>query len=76
MRNHWVRDLFYDVMPTSFYCFSPLNMLDSYENRHGFAFAFGLTVASCIQILFGDYASVIGTKSAKDIAQYPSYLSS
>ena len=51
-------------------------MLDSYENRHGFALAFGLTVSSCLSILFGKYEDVIGIKNAADIDTFPSYLAS
>lgn len=53
----------------------PLNMLDSYENRIGIALSFGLTVASCVGILFGEYKSIVGTKIAEEIATYPKYLS-
>ena len=51
-------------------------MLDSYENRKGFALGFGLTVSSCISILLGDYSNIVGTEANNEIYTFPSYVSS
>ena len=50
-------------------------MLDSYKNRHGYMLAFGVTVNSCVDVLFGTYERVIGKAAAARAATYPSYLS-
>lgn len=50
-------------------------MLDSYENRHGYMFAFGVTVNTCFDVLFGNYDRVLGAEIAKDMNLLPPYFS-
>ena len=50
-------------------------MLDSYENRKGYALAFGLSVNKCLDILLGGYEDIFGLPAAAKIYKYPSYLS-
>lgn len=56
--------------------YSPLNMLDNYENRYGYAAVVGLTAASCLSSTLGSYSYVIGYQNAEKIDELPSYLSS
>jgi hypothetical protein len=42
-----------------FFLNRPLNLVDSYENRLGYACAFGATVSKCLSILFfSDYNEI------------------
>ena len=36
------------------FCFSPVNLVDSYENRFAFACAFGATTTRCLTVLLLD----------------------
>ena len=54
----------------------PLNMLDSYENRFGYALAFGATTSHCLNVLIGSVQFVLGSKWGHVIASSPSYVSS
>ena len=54
---------------------SPLNMLDSYENRFGYSFAFGLTAYSCVLVVLQSYDSILGSKAAAKVNKWPGYLS-
>ena len=64
-------------MPRIFFVslFSPLNMLDSYENRFGYSFAFGLTAYSCIMVVIGSYGSILGPETAESVRKWPAHLS-
>eukprot|EP00794_Sanderia_malayensis_P009590 gene9590-10577_t len=53
----------------------PLNMLDSYENRLGYAAVFALVTLYCITVLFGSVESILGTSWGKIIKASPSYVS-
>lgn len=53
----------------------PLNMIDSYENRAGFALAFCVIVSSCVSILFGNYQDIVGWNLANIISTYPGFIS-
>ena len=55
--------------------FRPLNMLDSYANRYGYMFAFGVTVNSCFDVLFGNYIRVVGEMNANKLNALPAYFS-
>ena len=50
-------------------------MLDSYANRHGYMFAFGVTVNSCFDVLFGNYVRVVGEKGSAKLNSLPIYFS-
>ena len=50
-------------------------MLDSYENRFGYAFAFGLTAYSCILVVLQSYDNILGPKAAAKVDKWPGYLS-
>ncbi|XP_078353630.1 stimulated by retinoic acid gene 6 protein-like, partial [Oculina patagonica] len=57
--------------------FSPVNLVDSYENRFAFACAFGATTTKCISILFfGDYGQIFSPDMVAWIErpEVPSYL--
>ncbi|XP_065672777.1 stimulated by retinoic acid gene 6 protein-like isoform X5 [Hydra vulgaris] len=56
-------------------CLVPVNMLDSYENRFGYALSFGLTASSCCSVIFSEYSDVVGVKMAEKLSLLPSYLS-
>ncbi|XP_065672802.1 stimulated by retinoic acid gene 6 protein-like isoform X2 [Hydra vulgaris] len=56
-------------------CLIPVNMLDSYENRYGYALSFGLTVSSCFSVIFSDYSDIVGLEMAQQLVLLPSYLS-
>ncbi|XP_012555170.1 stimulated by retinoic acid gene 6 protein-like isoform X1 [Hydra vulgaris] len=56
-------------------CLIPVNMLDSYENRYGYALSFGLTVSSCFSVIFSDYSDIVGLEMAQKLTLLPSYLS-
>ncbi|XP_032225979.1 stimulated by retinoic acid gene 6 protein-like isoform X2 [Nematostella vectensis] len=44
----------------------PLNLLDSYENRLGYACAFGATVSRCLRVLFfSDYSEIFDERVMK-----------
>ena len=61
------------------YAFSPVNLVDSYENRFAFACAFGATTTKCISILFGGgYSQVFSREMAAWIEspEVPSYTAS
>ena len=49
-------------------------MLDSYQNRYGYMFAFGVTVNSCFDVLFGNYARVVGQEQANSFKTLPVYF--
>ncbi|XP_066915451.1 stimulated by retinoic acid gene 6 protein-like [Clytia hemisphaerica] len=53
----------------------PLNMLDNYENRYAYMFAFGVTVNSCVDVLFGDYKGIVGESNASELNALPPYFS-
>ena len=48
-------------------------MLDSYENRNGYALTFGLTVNKCLVVLLGRYENLFGVEAAVNIRLMPSY---
>ena len=50
-------------------------MLDSYENRFGYSFAFGLTAYSCIMVVLGSYGSILGPEAAEKVNKWPAHLS-
>ncbi|XP_065672800.1 stimulated by retinoic acid gene 6 protein-like [Hydra vulgaris] len=56
-------------------CLVPVNMLDSYENRFGYALSFGLTVSSCYSVIFSEHSDVVGESMARKLSLFPSYLS-
>lgn len=59
--------------------FSPVNLVDSYENRFAFACAFGATTTKCISILFfGDYTQIFSPDMVAWIErpEVPSFLAS
>ena len=48
---------------TKLLCFSPVNLVDSYENRFAFACAFGATTTRCLTVLlFDNYYAVFHPK--------------
>lgn len=52
-------------------------MLDSYENRLGFAASFGVTAYECFAITLRSYDMILGPEMAEDVKRHvPSYLSS
>ena len=54
--------------------FRPLNMLDSYENRFGISFTFGVTVFYILQMIIGDLRFIFGPDI--DVSQLKGYYSS
>ena len=52
-------------------------MLDSYENRLGFAASFGVTAYECFAITLRSYGMILGPEMAENVRRHvPSYLSS
>lgn len=52
-------NLFAEFEQGKLFCFSPVNLVDSYENRFAFACAFGATTTRCLFILLlGDYSVI------------------
>ena len=62
------------ILQACLFYFSPVNLIDSYRNRHGYMLGFGITVTACINVLFGSYDRVIGYGAAQAIQDSPSYL--
>ncbi|XP_065640304.1 stimulated by retinoic acid gene 6 protein-like isoform X2 [Hydra vulgaris] len=56
-------------------CLFPVNMLDSYENRFGYALSFGLTASSCYSVISSEYYDIVGMKMAQQFSLLPFYLS-
>lgn len=54
----------------------PVNLVDSYENRVGFACAFGATTSKCLDILFnGDFTQIFTREEIQYFEKMPSYTS-
>jgi len=50
-------------------------MLDNYKNRHGYMLAFGVTINSLFDVLFGSYERVIGSRASANLQTMPAYVS-
>ena len=74
--GHFTRVMFILRRLFLFY-FSPVNLVDSYENRVGFACAFGATTSKCLDILFnGDFTQIFTREEIQYFEKMPSYTSS
>eukprot|EP00111_Clytia_hemisphaerica_P002938 TCONS_00008330-protein len=51
----------------------PLNMLDSYENRKGFAISFGLVATLCLNVLLSNYDRIYGIEFGFMIMNWPAW---
>ena len=55
--------------------FRPVNLLDSYEDRFIYSFAFAATASNIVSVvLLEDFAVVFGEEFRSVQGQYPSYL--
>ena len=55
--------------------FSPVNLLDSYEDRFTYSFAFAATASSIVNIVINeDYSAVFGDEFRKAQMETPSYV--
>ena len=54
--------------------FRPLNMLDDFRNRYGYALAFGVLATHCLQALIDKEVSVFGKKIGSYLKSSPSYV--
>ena len=50
-------------------------MLDSYENRKGFAAAFGVVATYCLMVVFSDYRRIFFSDIGAQIEELPSFVS-
>ena len=56
--------------------FSPLNLIDGYENRFAYSLAFGVTTNYCLAVITGSSKSILGKRIAAVINAAPSYVES
>ena len=64
---------------TAYSFLSPVNLVDSYENRFAFACAFGATTTKCLSILFyGGYNEIFSAEAVQLIESplQPSWMGS
>jgi hypothetical protein len=55
--------------------FSPVNLLDSYEDRYTYSFAFAATASSIVQIILNnDFSAVLGEEFREIQDKSPSYV--
>ena len=58
-----------------FSSFSPLNLLDGYENRFAYSLAFGITTSYCIFMVFNNLQYILGQWVTIKIKDLPPYVS-